>query len=507
MRGAYDVATVRAAEAALMSKVGAGVLMERAAMGLADTCSALLRDVGPGVAGSRVVILAGSGSNGGDALYAGVLLMHRGASVTAVLLDASVHEAGRRAFVAAGGLCVTSADTLGASDVIADADIVLDGIVGIGGRGPLRPLAVEMAECAADSGAIIVAVDLPSGVNADTGSVADARAVIHADVTVTFGCLKPGLLVSPARDHAGAVTLVDIGLDAVLPEATLLVLDHADIAQCVPEPTSEDYKYSRGIVGVVAGSSRYRGAAFLATGAARHGNAGMVHFLDRGDGLAADIVDRFWDVVTSTDAPASVSHMSAWAIGPGIGRDISARSALSEVLATSCCVVVDADALRLLGDVEGRPHLERASPTVLTPHLGEFSALGFAPGVGAEEDRVGAAREAAKQLGAVVVLKGPGTVTAAPSGLAFIDTEAGPELGTAGSGDVLSGLIAAMLAGAAARGAGLDDDDAALIAAAAVALHGIAGHLAAEGGRPITAPDVIDHLPAAMALVRRGPTP
>ena len=506
MRGAYDVATVRLAEAAVMDDVGPSALMQRAAVGLADMCTALLRNGGPGVAGSRVVILAGSGSNGGDALHAGALLLQRGASVAAVLLADSVHEAGRRAFVAAGGRCLGGADTLRASDLIADADVVLDGIVGIGGLGPLRPLAAEMAQCAADSGALIVAVDLPSGVNADTGSVADTQAVVGADVTVTFGCLKPGLLVAPARDHAGAVTLVDIGLDSALPAATLLVLDHADIARCVPEPSTQDYKYSRGVVGIVAGSGRYRGAGFLATGGARHGNAGMVHFLDRGDGLAVDIVDRFWDVVTSTDAPVSVSRATAWAIGPGIGRDISARSVLREVLATSCPVVVDADALRVLSDVEGPLGLDRASPTVLTPHLGEFAALGFSPGLGAEEDRVGAARAAAKELGAVVVLKGPGTVTASPTGRAFLDIEGGPELGTAGSGDVLSGLTAALLAGASARDGGLDDDDAALVAAAAVALHGIAGRLAAEGGRPITARDIVDHVPAAVALVRRGST-
>jgi NAD(P)H-hydrate repair Nnr-like enzyme with NAD(P)H-hydrate dehydratase domain len=145
----------------------------------------------------------------------------------------------------------------------------------------------------------------------------------------------------------------------------------------------------------------------------------------------------------------------------------------------------------------------RKRPTVLTPHEGEFAALGFAIGTGEDEDRLGSARQAASELGAVVVLKGPGTVIASPSGAAYIDTWGTPDLGTAGSGDVLSGLMGALLAGAAARG-DVDIDDAARIAAAAVGVHGLAGRLAAQGGRPVTAPDIIAAIPDAIGLVRRG---
>lgn len=505
MRDVHGIAAVRAAEEQLLREIPPATLMQRAATGLADTCSALLRDIGPGVVGARIVLLVGSGNNGGDALHAGAMLARRGASVTAVRLAPSVHAEGEVDLIGSGGQCLDAGRTLECSDAIADADLVVDGIVGIGGAGPLRPVAAELVRCAAESGALIVAVDVPSGTHAETGAVADGDAAVDADITVTFGCLKPGLLLDPARERTGAVTLVDIGLGPLLPPAQVHVLEMADIASCVPEPSARDYKYSRGVVGIAAGSRRYRGAAYLATGSARRGNAGMVHFLDRGDGLAPGVVERFWDVVTSTDAPASLSRVRAWAVGPGLGDD--GQQTVHEVLAAEVPAVLDADALRILGLDAADALRGRGAPAVVTPHLGEFAALGFAVREGAEADRLESARAAARALGAVVVLKGPGTVTASPSGVSYIDVEAGAELGTAGSGDVLTGLMAALLAGAAAREGSLDHDQAAFVAASAVALHGIAGRLAAEGGRPVTAMDVIDRLPAAVAFVRRGHLP
>ena len=501
MRPVYDVATVRAAEEAVMAGLPDGALMERAATGLADACATLMRDLGLRIAGARVVLLIGSGNNGGDALYAGAQLARRGARVDAVVLGERSHAGGLHAFVEAGGVVVPRDAT---DQAIARADLILDGILGIGGRGALRAEAARCATLVAESGALVVAVDIPSGVDADTGAVADAAAAIDADATVTFGCLKPGLLLAPGRDHAGAVLVVDIGLDDALPSADLHALDPIDLADSVPEPGPSDYKYSRGVVGIAAGSPRYRGAAFMATGSARHGNVGMVHVLDRGDGLAAALVDEFWDVVIAADAPASVTRTNAWVVGPGLGLDVDGRSLLRDVLDVDAPVVVDADALRMLRQPPASDTLSaRKRPTVLTPHEGEFAALGFAIGTGEDEDRLGSARQAASELGAVVVLKGPGTVIASPSGAAYIDTWGTPDLGTAGSGDVLSGLMGALLAGAAARG-DVDIDDAARIAAAAVGVHGLAGRLAAQGGRPVTAPDIIAAIPDAIGLVRRG---
>jgi len=501
MRSAYDVATVRAAEETVMARLPDGALMERAATGLADACASLMRDVGLRVSGARVVLLVGSGNNGGDALYAGALLARRGARVEAILLGSRAHEAGLAALRASGGSLVGIAD---AERTLMAADLVLDGIVGIGGQGPLRAEAATCAHLARESGALIVSVDIPSGVDADTGAVADASAVVDADATVTFGCLKPGLLLSPGRGRAGAILLVDIGLEDALPDADVQALDAHDLVDAVPEPGAEDYKYSRGVVGIAAGSPPYRGAAFMATGGARHGNAGMVHVLDRGDGIAQALVDEFWDVVISSSAPASTARTTAWVVGPGLGTDVAALGVLGDVLAVDAPVVVDADALRMLRELPAAAALlARRRPTVLTPHEGEFAALGYTLGEGPDEDRLGSARRAARELGAVVVLKGPGTVIAAPSGTAYIDSWGTPDLGTAGSGDVLSGVMGALLAGACARG-DIDDEMAARTAAAAVGLHGLAGRLAARDGRPVTAPDIIATLPEAIGLVRRG---
>ncbi|MEY3732969.1 MAG: hypothetical protein RL347_328 [Actinomycetota bacterium] len=498
MRAVYDVAQVRAAESIVMAGLPEGALMERAATGLADTCANLLRDLGMPISGARVVVLVGSGNNGGDALYAGAQLARRGMRVSAVLLGDRCHPGGLAALRAAGG------STDGDEDDIARADLVVDGIVGIGGAGALRGDAAQCARVAAESGALVVAVDIPSGVDADTGAVADRDAVIDADVTVTFGCLKPGLLLAPGRDHAGAVVTIDIGLDEALPGSALHVLDETDLAAAVPEPSTDDYKYSRGVVGIAAGSARFRGAAFMATASARHGNVGMVHVLDRGDGIAQALVDEFWDVVVSADAPASVARTTAWVVGPGLGIDVSGEDLLCDVLAADHPVVVDADALRMLAQAGPMAALRgRHQPTVLTPHVGEFAALGFTCGTGGDEDRLGSARRAAADLGAVIVLKGAGTVIASPTGAAYVDPWGTADLGTAGSGDVLSGLVGALLAGAAARG-GVDVEDATRIAAAAVGLHGIAGRIAAQGGRPVTARDIIAALPEAIADVRRG---
>ncbi len=501
MRPVYDVATVRAAEESVMATLPEGALMDRAATGLADACATLMRDLGLRLVGARVVLLMGSGNNGGDALYAGAQLARRGARAEAILLGERAHADGLAAFVGAGGTVVTPERI---ETALARADLVIDGILGIGGRGALREDAARCVSRAAASGALVVAVDIPSGVDADTGAVADPDAAVDADATVTFGCLKPGLLLAPGRDRAGAVLLVDIGLGGALPSANLHALDPLDLAVAVPEPGPEDYKYSRGVVGIAAGSPRYRGAAFMATGSARHGNVGMVHVLDRGDGLAQALVDEFWDVVISSAAPTAVPRATAWVVGPGLGLDAGGQQVLCDVLAVSAPVVVDADALRMLRDDVPRAALAaRRHPTVLTPHEGEFAALGYSAGEGSSEDRLGSARRAARELGAVVVLKGAGTVIASPSGAAYVDTWGTPDLGTAGSGDVLSGLMGAVLAGAAARDE-IDDDGAAEIAAAAVGLHGLAGRLAAQGGRPITAPDMITAIPDAIALVRRG---
>ena len=469
MRGVWPVDDVRAAEAALMARLPDGALMQRAAAGLAVHCGQMLGRV----YGARVVLLVGSGDNGGDALYAGVRLADRGARVDAVLLDPDrAHVAGLAALRAAGGRAVSTTD---APALIDGADLVVDGIVGIGGRGGLRAGAAALAEAA--DGRLTVAVDLPSGVDADTGAVDGAA--IRADATVTFGALKPGLVSGDGAQRAGEVRLVDIGLGPELAAPRTFVLEEQDVASLLPTPAPSDDKYTRGVVGVVAGSPAYPGAGVLATGSSLHGGAGMVRYLGRApDGIRA----RYPDVVVHEDTRPSDVRVQAWVVGPGLGTDDAALSLLADVLGTDVPVIVDADGITLVARAADLVR-EREAPTVLTPHDREFARL--AGDVG--PDRIGAARRAADDLGATVLLKGDATVVAAPDGRAYVNPTGTPWLGTAGSGDVLSGLIGSLLA------SGLE---APLAAAAGAYVHGVAGQLAASNGPP-SAADVLDRLRTA----------
>lgn len=504
-QGVYTVAAVRAAEEKLMATLPTGALMRRAATGLESVLVRMMTQLRGGVRGCTVVVLVGSGNNGGDALWAASGLARRGARVRAVTLADRWHEEGMRALQSAGGRAESAAQ-LGedeAARVMADAELIIDGITGIGGQGSLRGQAVEFAGLATRSGGLVVAVDVPSGVDADTGHIADDRACIRADVTVTFGCLKPGLLVAPGRFAAGAVHLVDIGLAEHLLAPDCEVLDDIDLAMAIPEPSDDAYKYSRGVVCIAAGSQAFAGAAYLSVGAARSAGAGMVRFLDRTSSdrtssLAEGMVRAYPDVVVSSTCRQD-PRVTGIGVGPGLGTDEAAARIVEDALQAHVPLVIDADGVRIIARHPGAL-TERDHITVITPHEGEFRALGFDIGT----DRLSAARNAAASLGCVVLLKGPGTVIATPGGRTFIDTRATASLGTAGSGDVLTGLLAGMLAAAQARTGGMSMDEAATIAAAAAGIHGLAGRHAARAGRPVTAVDIERSLPDAIAHVRRG---
>lgn len=472
MRTAHRVETVRAAEAELMARLPEGALMQRAAAGLAAVCCGLL----PRVYGSRVVLLVGSGDNGGDALYAGARLARRGAGVTAVLLGARAHEGGLAALRAAGGRVVGEHDD--PYDALAVADLVLDGITGIGGRGGLRPDAVPVARAARGSDAVVVAVDLPSGVDADTGEVTGEA--LRADVTVAFGTYKPGLLVDPAREYAGALRLVDIGLAATLPSVPdLEALQHEDLARMLPVPAAESDKYRRGVVGVVAGSARYPGAAVLAVEGALRGGAGAVRYV----GPAGDaVIAARPETLVHAGPPAKAGRVQAWVVGPGLGDG----PGVAEVLASDVPVLVDADGLRDLSPGTVRA---RTAPTLLTPHAGEAAALLGVAREEVEAGRLAAVRELAARFGATVLLKGSTTLVAGPGGdgPVRVNPTGTPWLATAGSGDVLSGLAGSLLA------TGLPAPDA---ASAAAYLHGLAARRAARGA-PVSAGDVAAALPDA----------
>jgi hydroxyethylthiazole kinase-like uncharacterized protein yjeF len=444
-----------------MAALPDGALMQRAAAALAAVSGELLG----AVYGRRVLLLVGSGDNGGDALYAGARLAARGARVEALLLGSRAHAAGLAALRRAGGRVID--DT---TAVEARTELVLDGIIGIGGRGGLRePAAAAVARLPQTS--LVVAVDVPSGVDADTGEVAGPA--VHADVTVTFGALKPGLLVDPGAEHAGAVQLVDIGLD--LPAAAPVeVLQVADVAALLPRPGRESDKYRRGVIGVAAGSVEYTGAAVLCSGGAIRGGAGMVRYL--GAEAPTELVRRHWPEVVVGEG-----RVQAWTVGSGGGGDAPAR--LSRAAEDDVPLVVDADALAAFAALPA-PH----PPALLTPHAGELARLLDVDRADVEARRLEHARRAARELDAVVLLKGSTTVLARPDGRVRVNPTGTPALATAGSGDVLAGLCGALLAG------GLDPFDAGSVGAW---LHGLAGRLAADGQVPVSARDVLAALPGA----------
>ncbi|MFH9616866.1 NAD(P)H-hydrate dehydratase [Streptomyces pratensis] len=482
MRHAYSVETVRAAEKALMARLPEGALMRRAAAGLAVACGDLLRRNGR-LYGSRVLLLVGSGDNGGDTLYAGARLARRGAGVRALLTSPDkVHAAALAALLAAGGQVLEGPD-LGAFGPV---DLVVDGITGIGGRGGLRPEAAELVRAVTGGHAPVLAVDLPSGVEADTGQVLGAA--VRADATVTFGAYKPGLLIDPAAGHAGALRLVDIGLAAELPaRPDLEALQYADVAALLPVPGAESDKYRRGVVGVAAGSERYPGAAVLAVAGALHGGAGAVRYAGPG---ARAVIARFPETLVHPGPPSKAGRVQAWVVGPGLGDSSAAAGAVSDVLASDVPVLVDADGLRLMDAAAVRA---RTAATVLTPHAGEAAALLGVPREEVEAGRLAAVRELAGRYHATVLLKGSTTLVAEPGDTPVRVNPTGTSwLATAGSGDVLSGLTGSLLA------AGLAPRDAASVGAY---LHGLAARRASDGA-PVAAQDVAAALPAAWRDVR-----
>jgi ADP-dependent NAD(P)H-hydrate dehydratase / NAD(P)H-hydrate epimerase len=336
-------------------------------------------------------------------------------------------------------------------------------------------------------------------------------------VTVTFGTWKPGLLIDPGATHAGAAGLVDIGLAAYLTPASAAALQNADVAALLPRPTAESDKYRRGVLGILAGSSRFTGAAYLAVGGAVRGGAGMIRLVTAEQ--AAAVVRQHWPeavlTVVGDDVPAAraiqqAGRVQAWVAGPGFGTQPASAMLLAEVLSSDLPVLVDADGITLLA--EHSELLPRAAPTLITPHAGELARLLGTDRDAVEARRLEHARKAADQFGLTVLLKGSTTVIATASGSppVLVNATGTSWLATAGSGDVLSGLAGALLA------QGLTPPDAAAVAAY---LHGMAGRLAATGaahrsaadagrpvseGAPIGAADLIDALPAAIRMAAAG---
>lgn len=457
MRYYYTAEEIRAAEAPLLAALPDGALMRRAATGLAHAIATELRERTGGVVGRHICAVVGSGANGGDALWAATLLRRRGVAALAILLDPQrTHPGALSAFRSAGGQVTQT--------LTAATDLVIDGVVGISGQGPLRPAAAEVFAAAEAAGVAVIAVDVPSGIDVATGSITGPA--VHAALTVTFGGRKP----VHALADCGRVEVVDIGLD--LPPTPLMALDAADVRACWPVPGPLDDKYTQGVVGILAGSAAYPGAAVLCTGAAVAATSGMVRYA----GAAAAEVVAHWPEVVIASSPAAAGRVQAFVVGPGLGTDEVALEALTYALRTDLPVIVDADGLTVLA---ANPHLVlgRAAPTVLTPHAGEFARLAGEP---AGVDRVAATRRLATTFGATVLLKGNVTVIAeAPPGQVYLNPAGGSWAATAGSGDLLSGIIGALLA------AGLP---AAQAAAAGAFVHSRAANISAADPGPVSVP-------------------
>jgi ADP-dependent NAD(P)H-hydrate dehydratase / NAD(P)H-hydrate epimerase len=473
MRHYYCVDAIRDAEAPLLASLPDGALMRRAAYGLATAIIGELTARTGGVAGRRVCAVVGSGDNGGDALWAATFLRRRGVAADAVLLNPEhTHHKSLQALRQAGGRVVQS--------VSAATDLVLDGVVGISGSGPLRPAAAEVFAAVDQARIPVVAVDIPSGIDVATGAITGPA--VRAALTVTFGGLKP----VHALADCGRVELIDIGLD--LPGTGMLGFEARDVAARWPVPGPRDDKYTQGVTGVMAGSSTYPGAAVLCTGAAVAATSGMVRYT----GSAHSEVLAHWPEVIASPTPASAGRVQAWVVGPGLGTDATGAAALWFALDTDLPVLVDADGLTI---VAAHPDLvaNRTAPTLLTPHAGEFARLvGAPPG----DDRVGACRRLADALGATVLLKGNVTVIADPGGPVYLNPAGQSWAATAGSGDVLSGVIGALLA------SGLAPAEA---AAAGAFVHAQAAALSAAdpgpGEAPTSASRIVPHLRAALAAL------
>jgi NAD(P)H-hydrate epimerase len=481
-------------------------LMERA--GEAVTRSAL-RLLG-GAYGRRAVVVCGKGNNGGDGLVAARLLHHRGVGVTAMLLADPSAVGGPAAenlgHLVRAGVRWCRFSAAGLRREVRRADLAVDAVFGTGFRGaPEGPFADAIRIL--DQGQPVLAVDIPSGVNGATGAVAGEA--VRAVATITFGALKPGLVFHPGAELAGDVEVADIGFPPDLVRSDLCLMEATDAAALVPTRAQEAHKRSTGTVLLVAGSRSMTGAAILATRAAYRAGAGLVTlvlpesvapviqpalpepvFLPVPETAGGAMAESAWSVIEER-----LKGVRAVGVGPGLSTDPSTMALVRRLVAESPVpVVLDADGLNAFAG-RGADLARRASEAVLTPHEGEFARL--AGPADDHLDRVARVRAAARAFDCTVLLKGPRTLVAEPSGTVSVNPTGGPVLATGGTGDVLTGTIASLLA------RGLTATDAARLGAY---VHGSAGTIAgAAFGEGTTAADLPDLLPEAMrALVRAG---
>jgi ADP-dependent NAD(P)H-hydrate dehydratase / NAD(P)H-hydrate epimerase len=476
-------------------------LMDRAGRAVARAAVDLMG----GTYGRRVVVLCGKGNNGGDGLVAARVLFGWGASPVAVLLSDPDELKGpaANAFEHLGSArwATYSPDRLARE--LGTADLAIDAIFGTGFRGAAEGTHSEAIEALNASGVLVVAADIPSGVEGDTGAVRGPA--VRAEVTVTFGGPKVGDVLHPGAEHAGELLVVDIGFPEDLLQSDLGLVEGADVRSMLPHRAQDTHKRRSGVVLVVAGSRRMTGAPQLVAMGAHRAGAGLVTvavpegaleavqagaaestFLPLPEGPEGAAAEEAWDLIAER-----LDDFDAVAVGPGLSTEGGAPALARRIVGESTVpVVVDADALNAFAE---RPAelASRRSDAVLTPHTGEFGRLFGLPVQEVLEDRVGMVRKAAAETQATLVLKGSRSLIGTPDGRVRVSPTGSRFLATGGTGDVLTGAIAALLA------RGLAPADA---ATAAAYVHGISGHLAGETmGEGTTASDVALHLAPAIA--------
>ena len=459
----HTAGQVRAADAAAMAGLPEGELMLRAARGLAQVLREELAE-----RPSSALLLVGPGNNGGDALYAGAMLAAEGVSVTAWRASGSCHMGGWEAYVDAGGREIDHAGR----GLLGSAGIVVDGVYGVGARAGLPEPVADVASACRESGARVVAVDMPSGLEADSCVVAaDAFAAAR---TVSFGTYKRCQFLEPARSRCGEVTLVDIGLDPAA--AGVVSWERQDVAAAWPFPDATSDKYARGVVGVDTGSPDYPGAGVLSTLGAVYAGAGMLRSL--GAEAVFEAVSRILPNVVRADG-----RVQAWLAGSGWGSHHGDR--LAELLDTGVPIVVDADALSQV------PTGVNRGDVLMTPHAGELARLLELERSAVTADPVGAVRSAVKRFGTTVLLKGATQYVSGPGDDLVRLAVPGPAwTAQAGSGDVLAGICTTLL------GAGLDP------IAAAVCGASIQAMTAAAHPGPYPPQDLARMLPETIASLR-----
>jgi ADP-dependent NAD(P)H-hydrate dehydratase / NAD(P)H-hydrate epimerase len=492
-----DAATMRATDgwAIETKKVPSLDLMERAGEGLA-------RVVAERAPAGRIAIVCGKGNNGGDGLVAARLLRQAGRDVdvlavwSAQWMQGDAQEQVKR--LPGDEPAAYEAERLDRAHVIVDA------LLGTGSTGAPRDPAAAAIEAMNDAKARVVAADIPSGVDGSTGEVAGAA--VRAEATATFHRAKPGLWVHPGKAHAGDVEVIEIGIPRGSPAKPDIGLIGAGVLRDMPRRTAASTKFTSGNVFVIGGSSGLTGAPTMAALGAMRSGAGYVTvaaprllepiFAVRlMESMMVGLPEDQGTLIAEAVEPAlrAIRRADAVVLGPGLGRTDGARAFAREMFERiDTPLVIDADGLNALAGCFPEDLPQRPWPTVLTPHAGELGRLLDVESAEVERARLQHARAAAKTSRAFVVLKGDDTIVAAPNGRTAISRGSAPALATAGTGDVLSGVIGAMLA------KGLP---AAHAACAAVYAHVRAGQLAAAPHGPdgVIASDVIHALPAALS--------